>query len=86
MGIEDEPVCIHLKLSLPCLYHIPEPPTLLSGSIVKIEEEETDLNQTCQHGCCVCPKDKETLKMEEDEALFQKEFENFLHNNVFIQR
>ncbi|XP_038076656.1 insulin-like peptide receptor [Patiria miniata] len=63
-----------------------KPPTLVSGIIVKPEEETTDMNQTCQHGCCACPKDKEQLKLEEEEALFQKQFENFLHNHVFIQR
>ncbi|XP_022110931.1 insulin-like peptide receptor isoform X2 [Acanthaster planci] len=63
-----------------------KPPTLVSEVIVKPEEQDTEGNQTCQEGCCPCPKDKETLKLEEEEALFQKQFENFLHNHVFIQR
>ena len=67
-------------------FFLAEPPSLVSGDVIKLEEEKTDVNQTCSRGCCPCPKDKETLKLEEEEAIFQKQFENFLHNNVFIQR
>ncbi|XP_033634340.1 insulin-like peptide receptor isoform X1 [Asterias rubens] len=63
-----------------------KPPMLQTEFIPEPDEEDFDMNKTCKEGCCACPKDKETLKREEEEARFQKEFENFLHNNVFHQR
>ncbi|XP_070542037.1 insulin-like peptide receptor [Ptychodera flava] len=35
-------------------------------------------------GCCACPKDEKQLLIEEEEALMRKEFENFLHNSVYV--
>ncbi|XP_032902872.1 insulin receptor isoform X2 [Amblyraja radiata] len=36
--------------------------------------------------CCACPKTESQLKREAEEAAFQKKFENYLHNEVFMIR
>ncbi|XP_077988842.1 insulin-like peptide receptor [Glandiceps talaboti] len=56
-------------------------------------ERETTRQEDIDNGngnftgaCCACPKDEKQLKIEQDEALFRKEFENFIHNNVYEAR
>nr|XP_014341392.1 PREDICTED: insulin receptor-related protein [Latimeria chalumnae] len=34
--------------------------------------------------CCSCPKTQAQLAMEAEEVSFQKKFENFLHNSIFV--
>ncbi|GCB73640.1 hypothetical protein scyTo_0002720 [Scyliorhinus torazame] len=36
--------------------------------------------------CCACPKTESQLKRDAEEAAFQKMFENYLHNEVFMIR
>ncbi|XP_078412186.1 insulin receptor-like isoform X1 [Cetorhinus maximus] len=36
--------------------------------------------------CCACPKTESQLKRDAEEAAFQKTFENYLHNEVFMIR
>ncbi|CAL1580384.1 unnamed protein product [Knipowitschia caucasica] len=49
--------------------------------------EEQKGNQTEEHGsdkqCCLCPKTEKELKKEKEESLYQKIFEDYLHNEVF---
>ena len=60
-----------------------------SGRVEDVDEIEEITNSshyTEMEGCCGCPKDAETLRKEQDEARFQRDFENFLHNKIFIKR
>ena len=55
------------------------------------KEEEQKSNKTGSGGpsdgeCCSCPKSQEEIKVEEEERAFQIEFENFLHDAVYIKR
>ena len=43
-------------------------------------------NETQSGQCCVCPKSKEEERNEEEERMFQIEFENYLHNVVYVKR
>ncbi|XP_075929150.1 insulin-like growth factor 1 receptor isoform X2 [Petromyzon marinus] len=36
--------------------------------------------------CCACPKPESEIEKEKEQAAFQKAFENFLHNTIFIPR
>ena len=66
-----------------------EPPTLKkSGRVEDQDQKEEENNDTIAAipGCCGCPKDPEELQKEQEEARFQREFENELHNNVYQRR
>eukprot|EP00058_Branchiostoma_floridae_P000276 XP_002585764.1 hypothetical protein BRAFLDRAFT_128184 [Branchiostoma floridae] len=63
----------------------PHRPTQGLEDIVNNEEEPN--NGTIGDGtCCECPKSEDEIRIEEEEAAFQQEFENFLHNNVYHKR
>ncbi|XP_066274508.1 insulin-like peptide receptor isoform X2 [Branchiostoma lanceolatum] len=63
----------------------PHRPTQGLEDIVNNEEENN--NSTTGDGtCCECPKSEDEIRIEEEEAAFQQEFENFLHNNVYHKR
>ncbi|XP_070542081.1 insulin-like peptide receptor [Ptychodera flava] len=50
------------------------------------DQGTTDKPSNFTDGCCACPKDEKQLLIEEEEALMRKEFENFLHNSVYVHR
>uniref|UniRef100_A0A4W3GZ00 Tyrosine-protein kinase receptor n=1 Tax=Callorhinchus milii TaxID=7868 RepID=A0A4W3GZ00_CALMI len=49
------------------------------------KQNQTDLGQDSEE-CCACPKTESQLKRDAEEAAFQKTFENYLHNEVFMIR
>ncbi|KAK3098802.1 hypothetical protein FSP39_023260 [Pinctada imbricata] len=51
-----------------------------------VEKENTRPNTTGLSEQCACPKTKEQITEEENERLLQIEFENYLHNFVYIKR
>ncbi|XP_071481158.1 insulin-like peptide receptor isoform X2 [Diadema antillarum] len=53
---------------------------------VDVPEEEEPSNTGVGDGCCACPPDPEDLKREQEEARFQKAFENKLHNSIYVRR
>ena len=56
-------------------------------SHLKNKEDEKKQNETALgENCCACPKSEEEERHEEEERMFQIEFENFLHNNVYVKR
>ncbi|GCC16461.1 hypothetical protein chiPu_0021377 [Chiloscyllium punctatum] len=66
-------------------------PTRISatGAIDLEGEGDADSKQSgkTEHGqCCTCPKSPDELKAEAEEVMFQKSFENFLHNSIFMPR
>ncbi|XP_041463958.1 insulin-like peptide receptor [Lytechinus variegatus] len=64
-------------------------PTLRkSESSTEMEtSEDEDTNTTMVGaGCCTCPIDPEELRRREEDARFQKDFENQLHNNIYMKR
>ncbi len=68
---------------------ISEPPTLKkSGRVEDLDQEEEEFNNTLETipGCCGCPKSPEELRTEEEEARNQRDFENALHNMVYVKR
>ena len=52
----------------------------------KEEENKKQNETTLGENCCACPKSEEEERLEEEERMFQIEFENFLHNNVYLKR
>ena len=53
----------------------------------QIKGSEQDNNTTLPGAnCCVCPKSKEELKLEERERQIEIEFENYLHDHVYCKR
>ncbi|XP_078678521.1 insulin-like peptide receptor isoform X2 [Branchiostoma floridae x Branchiostoma belcheri] len=63
----------------------PHRPTQGLEDIVN-KEEEANNSTTGDGTCCECPKSEDEIRIEEGEAAFQQEFENFLHNNVYHKR
>ncbi|XP_078388482.1 insulin-like growth factor 1a receptor [Cetorhinus maximus] len=66
-------------------------PTRISatGAIDLEGDGDADPKQSdkTEHGqCCTCPKSPDELKAEAEEVMFQKSFENFLHNSIFMPR
>ena len=51
-----------------------------------VVETESPINQTWSGTCCACPKSDEEVKLEEEERQMEIEFENFLHDSVYIKR
>lgn len=53
-------------------------------------EDEQKWNHTDEPSsggrCCACPKTDNQLKKEQEEILYRKTFENYLHNEVFESR
>lgn len=54
--------------------------------VEKLPEEKEDKNTSTCSNCCTCPLSEKEKLVEEEERRFQIEFENFLHNNVYIKR
>lgn len=66
-------------------------PIRISATGLADMEEDTkptksDLSGGDKGPCCPCPKTKEDLKAEIDDASYRKVFENFLHNSIFTPR
>lgn len=61
--------------------HIPA-----TGLLDPEESTKLDLAGSEKGPCCACPKTDEEKSRVMDERLFHKEFENFLHNAVFLPR
>ncbi|XP_043935737.1 insulin receptor-related protein [Protopterus annectens] len=49
-------------------------------------DDKENMDQDSEERCCQCPKTQAQLDMEAEELSFQKKFENFLHNSIFIPR
>ncbi|XP_028649838.1 insulin receptor-related protein-like isoform X1 [Erpetoichthys calabaricus] len=50
------------------------------------EDDDDDSNQDGEDKCCQCPKTESELAMAAEEVSFQKKFENFLHNSIFMPK
>uniref|UniRef100_A0A8C5CYQ8 Tyrosine-protein kinase receptor n=1 Tax=Gadus morhua TaxID=8049 RepID=A0A8C5CYQ8_GADMO len=47
---------------------------------------KSDLSGAEKGQCCMCPKTPEEKGREQDDRVFLKHFENFLHNSIFLPR
>uniref|UniRef100_A0A4W3HNK7 Tyrosine-protein kinase receptor n=2 Tax=Callorhinchus milii TaxID=7868 RepID=A0A4W3HNK7_CALMI len=57
------------------------------GTIDLDDESHSKESEKVGQGlCCMCPKTQAELDAEAEEVMFQKMFENFLHNSIFMPR
>uniref|UniRef100_A0A6Q2XE85 Tyrosine-protein kinase receptor n=1 Tax=Esox lucius TaxID=8010 RepID=A0A6Q2XE85_ESOLU len=73
-----------------CSKELKIPIRISATGLADIEEDtkptKSDLSGGDKGRCCPCPKTKEDLKAEIDDASYRKVFENFLHNSIFTPR
>uniref|UniRef100_A0A8C7N185 Tyrosine-protein kinase receptor n=1 Tax=Oncorhynchus kisutch TaxID=8019 RepID=A0A8C7N185_ONCKI len=73
-----------------CSKELKIPIRISATGLADMEEDtkptKSDLSGGDKGPCCPCPKTKEDLKAEIDDASYRKVFENFLHNSIFTPR
>ncbi|XP_058862183.1 insulin receptor-related protein-like [Acipenser ruthenus] len=52
----------------------------------QFDHEDGGTEQDQEERCCSCPKTQAELALEAEEFSFQKKFENFLHNSIFMPK
>ncbi|RXM95287.1 Insulin receptor-related protein [Acipenser ruthenus] len=52
----------------------------------QFDHEDGGPEQDQEERCCSCPKTQAELALEAEEFSFQKKFENFLHNSIFMPK
>lgn len=57
-----------------------------SSTEMETSEDEEANTTLVGAGCCACPIDPEELRRREEDARFQKDFENQLHNSIYTRR
>uniref|UniRef100_UPI00358F290F insulin receptor-like isoform X2 n=1 Tax=Myxine glutinosa TaxID=7769 RepID=UPI00358F290F len=65
---------------------IRELPTDTMEEPVDAEQNESMAGARSPSNCCACPKSERELEKEREDAEFQKAFEDFLHNQIFMPR
>uniref|UniRef100_A0A8C4R4F3 Tyrosine-protein kinase receptor n=1 Tax=Eptatretus burgeri TaxID=7764 RepID=A0A8C4R4F3_EPTBU len=65
---------------------IREHPTDTMEGTADAKQNESMAGAPSPSNCCACPKSERELEKEREDAEFQKAFEDFLHNQIFMPR